>query len=242
MTIQSERQSAVKKFIRRLIPSRVQAARICLKILESDYGYKNSIETQSSVDGKGNPIPWFAYPAIEYIKQLDLSEKVIFEYGSGNSTLFWETRAKRVMSIEHDEKWFNKMKTLVSPSTELKLISDNSYPDEILKIDENFDVIIIDGRCRYDCATAAVKKLKNGGIIILDDSDWFPNTTRVLREANLIQVDLSGFAPINLHIHTTSFFLHRDFDFKPIYNEQPQNIIGSIKRPFSMGDVSVKND
>lgn len=148
MAIQTEQQSAVKKFIRKLIPNRIQAARICLKILESDYGYKNSVETQSSVDGKGNTIPWFAYPAIEYIKQFDLSDKVIFEYGSGNSTRFWETRAKRVISIEHDEKWFNKMKSLVSSSTELRLILDNSYPDEISKFDEEFDGIIIDGRCR----------------------------------------------------------------------------------------------
>ena len=59
------------------------------------------------VDAAGKPIPWFTYPAIDYIRQLDLSEKTIFEWGAGFSTLFWSSRAKSVISVETDPLWYS---------------------------------------------------------------------------------------------------------------------------------------
>src|SRR5688572_10403591 len=50
----------------------------------------------------GQPIPWYTYPAIEFIRQLDFSQSTVFEYGSGNSTMFWAASAARVISVEED--------------------------------------------------------------------------------------------------------------------------------------------
>ena len=47
----------------------------------------NSIYTHLLVNENNEPIPWFTYPSIQYLDQLDLSEKTIFEWGSGNSSL-----------------------------------------------------------------------------------------------------------------------------------------------------------
>ena len=57
-----------------------------LKIF-NDYGYFESIKVKLPVDKIGGPLPWYTYPAIEYIKQLDLTNKVVFEWGCGNSSV-----------------------------------------------------------------------------------------------------------------------------------------------------------
>ena len=37
-----------------------------------------------------------------------------------------------------------------------------------------YDLIVIDGAYRYDCAEVAIKYLSNDGLIILDDSERYP--------------------------------------------------------------------
>ncbi len=61
---------------------------------------KNSISDQQ---------PWITFPAISYLKKLVSLETRVFEYGGGGSTLFFVARAKEVVTIEHDEKWFEKL-------------------------------------------------------------------------------------------------------------------------------------
>lgn len=55
--------------------------------LASGYGQWVSIRDWHAVDGAGQPVPWYTYPATEYLSHLDLSVLSVFEYGSGNSTL-----------------------------------------------------------------------------------------------------------------------------------------------------------
>lgn len=105
----------------------------------------------------------------------------------------------------------------------------NDYVNSIKLSSQKFDVIIIDGSYRYECALTAVEKLREGGIIILDNSDWYEKTAFFLRDANLIEVDMTGFGPINNYTWTTSFFIHREFDFEPIHNRQPKHGIGSLR-------------
>ena len=79
-----------------------------IKILEHDFGHYLSIEKQVPVDNKDNPLPWFTYPAIEFISQFDLTDKFIFEWGSGNSSSFFAKRTKEIISIEDNEEWYKK--------------------------------------------------------------------------------------------------------------------------------------
>lgn len=39
------------------------------------------------------------------------SDARVFEYGSGNSTLWWQAHAGEVVSVEHDRPWFEHAKT-----------------------------------------------------------------------------------------------------------------------------------
>src|SRR5688572_24230390 len=63
-------------------------------------------------DGKNSVadnMPWLAFGAIDFLKKIVRSDMFVFEYGSGGSTLFWSTHAKKVVSVEHEPSWYEKM-------------------------------------------------------------------------------------------------------------------------------------
>ena len=217
------------------------SARVC-KVLLSDQAYFASVRDGELRDRDNNDVPWFTYPAIEALKNWDLSEKRVFEYGSGYSTLFWASRAKEVVSVEHNRRWYEKIAGIAPSNARLILAPidrDDYHPSLELReqfkayaeaIDGSFHIIVIDGyarsRVRYQCAQAALPHLDSNGLIILDNSDWLPATSRFLREANLIEVDLNGPVPGNNYAQTTSFFLTREFDFRPAGPRQPATPVG----------------
>ncbi len=223
--------SIIDKILRNIPPRSLGSALACLKILEFDYGHLVSTFKYSAIDNKSLPIPWYTYPAIEYIKQLDFSQKKVFEYGSGNSSLFWASISKSVISVEENQEWHKKVcHSNHFTNLNVNLVqSEELYINHILSYQEDFDVIIIDGNfSRYKCAQIAVKKLRKGGLIILDNSDWWVKTSSFLRSCNLIEVDMTGFSAINGYTLTTSFFFHREFNFQPKSKHQPEHGLGAL--------------
>lgn len=207
-----------------------------VSLLAHEYALRRSMEENACVDKEGKPIPWYTYPAIEYIKQLDFSDKKVFEFGSGNSSLYWAGISKYVVSVESDEKWYESM--LAKKKDNSKFLYrelGRGYYESILNENDDFDVVVVDGRLRDKCCEFALKKIKKNGLIILDNSERasqyeeYSNAVEFLKNADLIQVDFCGFGPINDYAWATSFFFSRNFDFKskkhPI---QPADIIGQI--------------
>jgi hypothetical protein len=191
------------------------------RVLWSDRGHLNSVRSGSAIDADGQPVPWYTYPAIDFLRQIDFRGKTVFEYGSGMSTLFWAQAADRVVSIEDDEAWFEMMSDRIPRNASLVLETDIArYPGALARTGEHFDVIVVDGpargRTRLKCCRAALEALNAGGLIILDNSDWLPESSRTLREGGLIEVPMSGFVPIAAHLQTTSFYFDRRFDMRPL--------------------------
>lgn len=200
------------------------------KILVFDYGQLKSSIRERSINRKGEKIPWYTYSAIEFLSQLDFSDKSIFEYGSGNSSFFWAKRSKELISIEDDEKWYKLVSEEILLNQEIVLLENREeYSNFIKSTHRKFDVIIIDAKYRMDCAKSSIEFLNSDGIIILDNSDWYPDVAKYIREQNFIQVDFAGFGPINGYTWVTSIFFSREYNFKPI-NKQPQYCIGGIKQ------------
>jgi len=194
-------------------------------------GYATSANNKLSLDGAGNPVPWITYPAFDYIRGLDLSQKSIFEFGAGCSTLYWATVCANVLSVESNREWFKKVRDIAPSNCKILLREDEeNYLAVILEPPNQFDVIIIDGAFnRRKMAERAIQKLAPGGFIVLDNSDCHVRAAKVLRESGLIQVDMNGFAPGCPSEQTTSFFFKRDFDFQPKGEWQP------VKTTWSMG-------
>jgi hypothetical protein len=200
------------------------------RILSHDLGQYKSMRSRECRDVNNNAIPWYTYPAIEYINQLDFSDKIIFEYGSGYSTLFWAKRCKEIVSVEDSREWFNRLKDKMPDNVEYLLKENESeYVRVINNYTAKYDIIIIDGNHRYECAIEALNRLKDTGFIILDNSDWKEKTSKLLRDSDLIEVDMSGFGPINGYTWTTSFYFKRNVSLIPAHNQQPVHGVGSLK-------------
>lgn len=211
----------IRKIIGKLISGYLKAQLKNFYILSFEYGQFKTIKNWDCIDREGNPIPWYTYPAIEFLNSLDFSNKNVFEYGGGNSTLWWAKRALNVVSVEHDPEWFAKIKSKIQDNyRNVKLILEQdreNYVNSILLQDSNFDVVVIDGRWRGICARIIGEQLnsKDSFMIILDNSDWYPETSEFIRERyDTIRIDFHGFGPINSYTWTTSIFISRNFNYE----------------------------
>ncbi len=190
------------------------------------YGWLRSMQQKESVDATGNYLPYITYPAIDYLAQFDLSDKKVFEYGSGASTAYWSKRVQQVVSVESDAKWLEKVQKMNLPNVQLLLSSTdvNEYANQIQAFGQ-FDMIVIDGiqKSRIVCAKVAQEHLADGGMIILDNADLFPESAKILRSnPMLIQVDFIGLGAMRFCTNTTSIFMHRNIQLKPLGDIQPQ--------------------
>lgn len=207
-----------------------------IQIWKKDFVFDKTLNEQKCVDKEGSPIPWYTYPAIEYLSQFDYSKKKVFEFGCGNSSRFWAGRAETVTSVEDNPKFLEKwQKEFVEKNITIRFREEGEgYYNAILEDEALYDVIVIDGKNRSECAEMAMKRLAKGGIIILDDSDRINTSkeyvlaTENLKKGDFIQVDFFGFCPMTVYPKTTSVFLSRDFSFQSKHEVQPIHAIGSI--------------
>ncbi len=226
-----ERSLSWKKFIhlcvsatrvfKQLIHLCVSATRVCKKLI-LDFGYGKAVFRGESVDRNENAIPWFTYPCVEYLKQLDLRDKSVFEWGSGNSTLFLANRCKDVTSVENNTDYFQKNKARLKNNAKLLLKTKlDEYVHAIAECNKAFDIIIIDGQERFACAQLAIKYVSHDGIVILDNSSQYYKTAGFLRDQDLIQVDFSGFGPLCDYTWVTSLFFQRTAKLRSLDENQP---------------------
>lgn len=139
-------------------------------------------------------IPWITFEATAYLGRFLQPHMKVFEFGSGGSTKFFSTRVAEVHSVEHDEKWYDWVKKELKDITTLNLrlvkgiepsgdsvmtvfdedidpLDYGDYASTILSYsDKYFDLILIDGKARNACVRNSLKKLKPGGILVVDNS------------------------------------------------------------------------
>jgi hypothetical protein len=172
-------------------------------------GYDRSFQSMRAIGANEEPVPWYTYSLIEYLRQFDLSRARVFEYGSGHSTLFWASRCAEVVSVEHNPEWYECMRGQLPGNATLYLKQNaNEYASIIKEMEGVFDIIVIDGEWRLKCAQESLGYLPKSGFLVLDNSDWFVDTNSYLREQSLFQVDFNGPGPINRYAWTSSLFLH----------------------------------
>lgn len=196
-----------------------------LPILDEVLGFTRSAHTRMSVLGDDTPIPMMSYGLVEYWMGLDLSGWDILEVGGGQSTRFWLERARSVRTIEHDATWLPTDHPNFTPI----LIAADGYPEAIRAQPGPFDLVILDCAAnRYACALPCADQLRPGGAVILDNSDWHPNTAALLRDRDLIQIDFPDFRPQHATRATASLFLHRDFRPVPFGPTLPRPALGGL--------------
>lgn len=221
----------ILSYLKKILPTTIIKQVLNFYILAVKYGQFKTINSRSCTNKDNQEIPWYTYPAIEYLNNIDFSEKIIFEYGSGNSSVYWARKAKAVFSVEHDKEWYKELNKKLSKNQNISFCeSENSYLKAIKNISEKIDVIVIDGIYREKCAKLVKEHLSERGIVILDNSDWYKETSKYFREElDLIEVDFHGFGPINNYTWTTSIFFTRGVMLYPVDNVQPHYSMAAIK-------------
>jgi len=176
-----------------------------------DVGWFSAFKTGEPVDNNFEPLPWLTYSFIDFITERLDKEFSVFEFGSGNSTLFFAKRVKQVSSVEHNSEWYNKLKSKIPANSNLILSKSDSRDDYIAVLkqsDKKFDLIIIDGIHRVDCCLSVINHLTEKGVIILDDSEreQYSEGIEYLMKEGFKRIDFWGISPGYLYRKNTTVF------------------------------------
>ncbi|HJP62280.1 MAG TPA: hypothetical protein VJ844_02505 [Mucilaginibacter sp.] len=176
-----------------------------------DIGWFKAFNSKSPVDGNGNPIPWVTYSFIDFIKGRIKKQHTVFEFGSGNSTFFYAKYAGLVVSVEHDKEWYDKIVNDKPENSEMifcELVRGGDYCRMPVKLEEKFDIIIVDGRDRVNCCKQAVDALTPDGVVVLDDSEreFYREGVDFLLKKGFKQLAFSGVSPGLFYEKATSIF------------------------------------
>ena len=180
-----------------------------------EIGWFNSIREQLPVDRNSNYIPWFTYPAIAFLQGRIQPDMEVFEYGSGTSTLWWAEKVSSVISCEHDIKWYSSIKTKIPFNAEIlhyNLEVGGEYCKAILEYKNRFNIIVIDGRDRVNCAKNSPGALREDGVIIWDnvEREKYQEGFFYLIQNGFRRLDFEGLGPVGRNKWITSIFYRRD--------------------------------
>lgn len=129
--------------------------------------------------------PWFVRTMVEILDNWLKPGDRGFEWGSGRSTIWFAERVGSLVSVEHNPEWYRRVSTKLERkglrNVEYHLCEDerdycgmaNKFPSE------SFDFCLVDGVARDECALAAISLVKRGGIVIVDNCNWYlPTNSR----------------------------------------------------------------
>ena len=126
---------------------------------------------------------------------------VLFEYGSGYSTLWFNKKCK-IYGVEHDHKWFKKIqghgiKNLLFYKTK------KGYINSIHKVKSNIDIVLVDGIYRNECLKEAEAMIQKG-MLILDDANRSEYNTWWLDKK--YSYDVFGGLKMNSTVNSKGYF------------------------------------
>ncbi len=175
-----------------------------------DDGWFRSYYTKESVNRAGAPIPWYTYAFIKFIEERIQPHFEIFEYGCGNSTLWYAQRVKAVTSVEHDEGWYKKIKPSMPNNVELLFhsLEADEYVQSVHRKDKKYHMVVVDGRRRSECLLTAMDALLEEGVLVLDNTErpQYQEAIVILKEKGYKRLDFWGIAPVAANNTCTSVF------------------------------------
>ena len=172
-------------------------------------GWFRSVRSKESINGDGNPIPWWTYSIIDFLdERLDRSMRIL-EFGCGNSTQWLANRVQQIVSIENNENWAKKVSSNLPANADILLVDSlEDFSKEIPDKYGDFDVLIIDAGNRMACAQAAINRVTDTGIIIWDNTsgpDW-EEIKQFFLQKGYREISFSGMTPQEVALSRTTIF------------------------------------
>ena len=131
--------------------------------------------------------PWLTREAIGLLDRLLRPSDVALEFGSGRSSRWFARKVAKITSVEHDAIWHQmgveKIKSegivnidlILRPRDVADEMGSRSSYVRVLDgfADQSLDFVLVDGVYRNHCALGAISKVKAGGILAIDNVNWY---------------------------------------------------------------------
>jgi predicted O-methyltransferase YrrM len=131
--------------------------------------------------GKTPERPWIVPAAIGWLQRRIRKDWAVLELGSGRSTVWLARRAGSVLSFEDNEFWAGHTRGRLDEvglhNVDLRVGPIEELPGSVAALpDDAFDLVVMDFLeaptvTRVDVLKPALKKVRPGGLLLLDDSD-----------------------------------------------------------------------
>lgn len=178
-----------------------------------ELGWMKTLNTGIPQDKDGNLIPWMNYQITDFIRQRARKELSLFEYGSGYSTLWFSQLFQKVVSVEYDKNWHEKIKQKIPNNVTLKF-QEHDIDGKYCRTVANaiYDIIIVDGRDRVNCLKQSLFSVSKEGIIILDDSErpYYKEGIDFLTENGFRKIEFKSLKPTSHRISAATVFYRND--------------------------------
>jgi hypothetical protein len=196
----------LERAIHRFLPRVGKAMRV-MQTLMFRRAQSQIIHTGRPMDAKGHPIPWITYPALDYLSQLDFSRACVLKYGGGQSSLWWAKRAESVSTVEEGAEWAEKLR--------------RPAPDNLTVMGPV-----------AESAQASLPFLVEGGLLVLDNADWYPRICARLRSPGMVEIDFHGFGPVDDYTWCSSVFIRATIMLPHLGSPWPASVYGSFEQEF----------
>lgn len=129
--------------------------------------------------------PWLTRQMVTILDDWLQPGDIGHEWGSGRSTVWFARKVSHLTSVEHHPTWGATVRDLLAAEKVAEKVhyhvaadtstdSHQAYIDEVKRhADQSLDFCLVDGIARDRCALAALPKIKPGGILIIDNVNWF---------------------------------------------------------------------
>ena len=196
-----------------------------LHVLQRSLGHDGSflVRGTSPRDGEGQFVPLLPYPVVHWLRGYDLSGR------------------RALLTMTGAFGWWSESFASVNvvKSEDLSAVELSSYSKGNVDVVDafpeagGFDLVELSPSESHSEAQArsALKCVSDGGVILLRCPEWSPEALKVLRESDMIEINLAGFQPHSGAPRGCSIFVSAKFDWAYKSAEAAPVPLGGLAKP-----------
>lgn len=163
-------------------------------------GWLRSAKAGLPQDANSKPLPWLTYPAIHFLQDRVRRHFRVFEFGAGQSTLWWSAQVTEVVACEHNPSWYRQYSQNAPANVKFiycELDYGGQYCSAATREKTVFHIIVIDGRDRVNCAKVSVGALSDDGVFVWDNTERekYAPGIKYLESIGFRRLDFWGLGP-----------------------------------------------
>jgi hypothetical protein len=177
--------------------SRLAAFALLPVFVAKDFDFRLALKKYPVLGGR--EYPWFTGPSVKALEAIELDGLSVLEFGGGYSSIYFAKRGATVTSFERDAEW-SAFITRQAPSV--------TITNDVRAISGEFDIVVVDVFNRPDHFEIGERLMRRDGLLILDDSQWYPKFLNTLR--GFLPFHYWGTCPGRFDYKCTTFFVRNE--------------------------------